>query len=67
MGNAIKSLQGLVELLALPVTAASDWSASYADQLRRQALARMQPDDPAREWLTREIAEAARRRRRPAL
>jgi hypothetical protein len=67
MGNVTKTLRRLLGFVVLPVTAASGWSASYADQLRHQALTRMPPDDPARAWLTREIAEADRRRRRTAI
>ncbi len=63
MGNAIKTLRRLLEFVFLPVAAASAWSASYADQLRHQALARLPADDPARAWVQREIDAAARRRR----
>jgi hypothetical protein len=63
MGKAATRLLRLLDFAFLPVTAASAWSASYADQLRRQALARLPADDPARAWVTREIDDAARRRR----
>ena len=60
----MKTLRRLVGFVFLPVAAASDWSASYADQLRHQALARLAADDPARAWVQREIDAAAQRRRR---
>jgi hypothetical protein len=63
MGNVMKILRRLLGFVFLPVAAASSWSESYADQLRRQALARLPVDDPARPWLVREIDSAAQRRR----
>ncbi len=59
----MKTLRRLLGFVFLPVAAASSWSESYADQLRRQALARLPVDDPARPWLVREIDSAAQRRR----